>query len=100
MTTDASMEGWGGHSTINGQDLLFSGLWSREEARHCHINLLELRAIRLTLSRLQSHLQGKVVRVECDNTTAVSNLNKQGGGAICLDPLSGSVRFIHVDYVT
>ena len=79
VTTDASMEGWGGHSSIQGQDLLFSGLWSREESRQCHINLLELRAIRLTLSHLQTHLQGKVVRVECDNTTAVSNLNKQGG---------------------
>ena len=79
VTTDASMEGWGGHSSVGGNHQLFSGLWSREEHRRCHINLLELRAIRLTLERLLDHVHHKVVRVECDNTTAICYLNKQGG---------------------
>ena len=78
VTTDSSIEGWGGHSLIEGQTFLFSGTWSTQE-RKCHINLLELRAIRLTLVRLQRYLTNQVVRVECDNTTAVSYLNKQGG---------------------
>ena len=79
VTTDASMEGWGGHSPVGGDHQLFSGLWSREERRRCHINLLELRAIRITLERLTPHVQNRVVRVECDNTTAICYLNKQGG---------------------
>ena len=79
VTTDASIEGWGGHSLIQGQNLLFSDIWLAKERRSCHINLLELRAIRLTLLRLQLYLTNTVVRVECDNTTAVAYLNKQGG---------------------
>ena len=79
VTTDASMLGWGGHSCINGQSHLFSDVWSRQEASSQHINLLELRAVRLTLQLLQEPLRGQVVKVECDNTTAVSYLNKQGG---------------------
>ena len=79
VTTDASCEGWGGHSLIQGQSMLFSGLWSQAERRSCHINLLELRALRLTLLRLAPHLSGRMVKLECDNSTAVSYLNKQGG---------------------
>ena len=59
--------------------MLFSGLWSQTERRSCHINLLELRALRLTLLRLAPHLKDRVVKLECDNSTAVSYLNKQGG---------------------
>ena len=79
VTTDASIEGWGGHSLVQGQTLLFSGIWSPHERAHCHINLLELRAIRLTLMKLRDCIRGLTVKVECDNTTAVSYLNKQGG---------------------
>ena len=79
VTTDASCEGWGGHSLIQGQSMLFSGLWSQTERRTCHINLLELRALKLTLLRLAPHLTGHTVKLECDNSTAVSYLNKQGG---------------------
>jgi hypothetical protein len=57
---------------------LFSHDWSLEE-RHLHINLLELRAVRLTLQSLTTTVAGKVVLVRCDNTTAVSHINKQGG---------------------
>jgi hypothetical protein len=78
ITTDASMEGWGGHLTVQGQNLLFSGLWSLRE-RSYHINFLELRAVWLTLVRALPHIAGQIVKVECDNTTAVSYMNKQGG---------------------
>ena len=79
VTTDASTEGWGGHSLLEGEHKLFSGLWSQKERRLCHINLLELRAIKLTLLRLAPYLTGRVVKLECDNTTAVNYVNKQGG---------------------
>ena len=78
VTTDASKLGWGGHSSLNGQTFLFSGLWTPEETR-LHINVLELRAIRLTVQKLQLHIRDQVVKVECDNTTAIAYLNKQGG---------------------
>ena len=79
VTTDASMEGWGGHSLVQGKTLLFSGLWSQKERRSCHINLLELRALRLTLLRIAPHIANCTVKLECDNSTAVSYVNKQGG---------------------
>ena len=79
VTTDASKEGWGGHCLIQEETLLFSGLWSPHERATCHINLLELRAIRLTLMKLKDSIRGLTVKVECDNTTAISYLNKQGG---------------------
>jgi hypothetical protein len=79
VTTDASGKiGWGGHSKIHSQTYLFSDLWSAKE-RRLHINVLELRAVRLTLQRLQDLLRGQVVKVECDNSTAVAHINKQGG---------------------
>jgi len=79
VTTDASNEGWGGHATLEtGPDPLFSGIWDPKE-RHLHINVLELRAIRLTLQLLTPSVAATSVLVECDNTTAVSYLNKQGG---------------------
>jgi len=79
VTTDASMEGWGGHALVAGSETaLFSDLWSPEE-RHLHINVLELRAVILTLSRLKHLLRDQTVRIECDNTTTVAYINHQGG---------------------
>ena len=37
VTKDASILGWGSHSSIAGKTFLFSGLWSQQE---CHINIL------------------------------------------------------------
>ena len=79
VTTDASMEGWGGHvKEASGKTLLLSGLWTRTE-RRLHINTLELRAIYLTLRLLENTVANKSVMVECDNKTAIAYLNKQGG---------------------
>jgi hypothetical protein len=54
------------------------GQWSTEEKK-LHINVLELRAVRLTFERLEAQLVSKYVLVESDNTTTVCYLNKQGG---------------------
>ena len=76
--TDASKEGWGGHAVIDGRKAMFEGLWTPSESR-LHINILEMRAIRLTLHNLESRIRSLHVRVESDNTSAVAYINKQGG---------------------
>ena len=80
LTTDSSMEGWGGHMLTreSKQEALFSGIWSTYD-RRCHINYLELKAIRLTLEQLTRQVTDNLVLCECDNTTAVAYINRQGG---------------------
>ncbi|XP_069820999.1 uncharacterized protein [Dendropsophus ebraccatus] len=74
VTTDASLRGWGGVWN----DLTVQGTWSAKEA--ClPINILELRAIRLSLLHWQTQLHGLPVRVQTDNATAVAYVNHQGG---------------------
>ncbi|XP_078497067.1 uncharacterized protein LOC144753171 [Lissotriton helveticus] len=74
VVTGASLQGWGGHMG----DAEIRGLWSPAEAR-LHINLLELRAIRLALKAFLPSVRGSVVQVFTDNTTAMWYCNKQGG---------------------
>ncbi|KAJ1187211.1 hypothetical protein NDU88_003990 [Pleurodeles waltl] len=62
VITDASTLGWGAHL----------GDW-------IHINLLELRAVRLSLKAFLASLRGQSVQVLTDNTTAKWYINKQGG---------------------
>jgi len=73
MFTDASERGWGAHV----DSARYQGMWSEEESR-LHINILELRAVRLAL---ESHLPpvGSHVLVATDNTTVKSYINRQGG---------------------
>ena len=53
ITTDASIEGWGGHCHLLGlTTALYSTPWSKSESR-LHINVLELQAVRLTLLHLE-----------------------------------------------
>lgn len=73
LTTDASKSGWGGETA----GLVTKGSWSGNESA-LHINELELLAV---LYSLQSfHLSmGKNILLKCDNTTAISYINNQGG---------------------
>ena len=50
-----------------------------EHERSLHVNILELRAIRLSLSRCMKNVQDKTVAVFSDNITALSYLIKEGG---------------------
>ena len=64
---------------------------SKMEIRICHINLLELCAIWHMLCWVEQLVAKSVVKVECDNTTAVSYLNKQGetlSRTLCQEALS------------
>ena len=58
ITTDASMEGWGGHCIVSGSGtVLYSDLWTRDRCQF-HINVLELRAVHLTLLHLEQEVLG------------------------------------------
>ena len=73
LYTDASNEGWGGH--VGGRAT--GGRWSDSEKEE-HINVLELKAIELSL---QSLCEGwdKHIKVFTDNMTAVAYVKHQGG---------------------
>ena len=81
MVTDALLLGWGGHR----REAEIRGLWSPAESL-LHINLLELRVIRLALKAFLPSLRGRLVQVLTDHTTAMWFCNKQGGvgsGTLC-----------------
>ena len=73
------MVGWGNDAQGLGlHSVLFHGLWDQEEMS-LHINVLELRAVRLMLCSLGEAWLGQVIRIESDNTTTVAYINKEGG---------------------
>ena len=72
--SDASDVGWGAHLDSR----VASGLWDNRQAA-LSINARELLAVQLGLFQFQSALQGRMVAVFCDNTTAVAYLRKEGG---------------------
>ncbi|CAJ0947234.1 unnamed protein product [Ranitomeya imitator] len=74
VTTDASLIGWGAvfcHLTVQGR-------WSPQESS-LPINVLEIRAIFLSLRHWERTLRGLPVRIQTDNATAVAYVNHQGG---------------------
>ena len=75
LFSDASNQGWGA-SLSSGE--IISGTWSAE-CQSFHINWLELKAVFLAFEHFLPLLQGKVVHVRSDNSTAVSYINKMGG---------------------
>ncbi|CAJ0925813.1 unnamed protein product [Ranitomeya imitator] len=73
VTTDASLLGWGAvfhHLTVQGR-------WSLQESS-LPINVLEIRAIFLSLRHWERILRGLPVRIQTD-ATAVAYVNHQGG---------------------
>ena len=74
LWTDASLAGWGGHTS----SWQASGLWDATE-RHLHINALEIRAMLKCLQLLPSLEKGTVVALQGDNTTALAYVRNLGG---------------------
>ena len=74
LYSDASSQGWGAHM----DDLQASGLWS-DRQKSWHINLKELRAVRLGLETFRDYLVGKSVVSMSDNSTVVAYIKHQGG---------------------
>ena len=74
--TDASLSGWGAH--VEPEGLLFHGLWTENQSR-LHINVLEMNAIFLSLTRAVHKVKNSTVLVSTDNTTVVAYIRHQGG---------------------
>ena len=74
--TDASHSGWGGH--VEPEGLLFHGVWTESQSR-LHINILEMKAISLSLTQALHTVRNTTVMVSTDNTTVVAYLRHQGG---------------------
>ena len=68
--------GWGAHVELEG--LLFHGVWTEDQSR-LHINVLEMKAIFLSLSRAVHKVKNSTVLVSTDNTTVVAYIRRQGG---------------------
>lgn len=71
--TDASEEGWGGH-TASGK--WAAGNWSQEE-KLFHINVLEILAVQRTVES-GIHLPHQSIQVYTDNVTTEFSINKKG----------------------
>jgi hypothetical protein len=75
VTTDASGTwGWGGHMN----NFTVQGRWSKME-KLLHINILEMKAVILTVRHFLSALKNKNVLIRSDNTSVCQYINRQGG---------------------
>ena len=74
--TDASLSGWGAH--VEPEGLLFHGVWTEDQSR-LHINVLEMKAFFLSLTRAVHKVKNSTVFVSTDNTTVVAYIRHQGG---------------------
>ena len=83
LRSDSSDYGWGGVVMEKKKGKLVPtlktrGVWSEIEAKH-HINFKELKAAFFVLVCFCENLSDVHVKLECDNTTAISYINKMGG---------------------
>ena len=85
MTTDASHLGWG----VVCDGVSSSGLWSSKE-QAMHINWLELSAVLFGVKWLV-HSHNWLVKVFCDNSTAVTYINNLVGMVPSLHAVSKSI---------
>ena len=74
--TDASLSGWGAH--VEPEGLLFHGLWTEDQS-WLYINVLEMKAIFLSLTRAVHKVKNSTILVSTDNTTVVAYIRHQGG---------------------
>ena len=74
LYTYASKEGWGG--VLHG--VMIGGHWTPEEASNHIINYLEMLAVLFSLKMFHKELSRKLVLVQIDNMTAVSDIGKMG----------------------
>ena len=73
LYTDAGSTDWGG---VNGVSSV-NGRWFTEE-QNCHINELELLAIKFCLQSFCKYLCNKVICIMSDNAKAISYINHMG----------------------
>ena len=75
--SDASLEGWGATDSTG----MVDGRWDEDVAFE-HINSLELFAAKLALEKLAGSIHDCHIQLKIDNTTAVTHINRMGGGAL------------------
>ena len=73
IMTDASKKGWGAVC----QGITTRGEWNLHE-QQLHINVLEIKTVKLALLAYRKHFQMKAIYFQIDNTTALSYLVKMG----------------------
>ena len=73
--SDASLDGWGATNSLT----TVGAPWEDMDDLP-HINVLELYAAKLALTHLAANCQGSHIHLKLDNFTAVSYINKMGGG--------------------
>ena len=74
IQTDSSLIGWACVSDTSS----VQGRWSIEESEY-HINVLELKAILLSIACFKDEFKDKHVKILTDSTTAVNYINNMGG---------------------
>ena len=74
LTSDASGTGWGAVL----QDKTVKGKWTSSEMKD-HINIKELKAIKLGLMILAKDITNSCILVQSDNTTALAYIKNRGG---------------------
>ena len=75
LHTDASKVGWGG---VLSNGSFTSGTWTSTES-DLHINILELKAVILSLSTFINEISDNNIYIYSDNSTTVHYINKIGG---------------------
>lgn len=78
--SDASLTGWGASCG----EAVANGFWNEEEL-DLHINVLELKAALLALKSFAYRGNGTQILLRVDNTSAISYINKMGGGGNVAD---------------
>ncbi len=87
LYSDASMKGWGGHTTDNTST---GGDWNEAEQK-LHINTLELKAAFFTLQCFCSEVSNVHVRLMMDNTSAIACVNNFGSMKLHLLEISNDM---------
>ena len=96
ITTDASMEGWGGHSIVpRSGATLFRRLWTNQECQ-LNINVLELQVVCLALQ----HLEQKLRLIDSNRVWQYihSTIHQQAGRSCLPEPQCWSLHFVPLSY--
>lgn len=76
LFTDASLSGYGAVMIVEGTMDVVAGPWRQGKSKQDHINILEVRAVRLALSSFALQ-RGTSIHLFIDNTSAMYNLRKE-----------------------
>jgi len=92
LNTDASLTGWGASlgATLSSPTHTSAGWWP--PSKQHHINVLKITAVHNALKSFLPLLQGKAVRIHCNNIATMAHLNHMGGRS---PPMNNVMRIIH-----